>query len=49
MTLEMAKEIVRRLPNLYPLQTIEEEAIITLLNFQKPDNKENGPKEKMNL
>lgn len=27
----MAKESARRLPNLYPLQTIEEEVIITLL------------------
>lgn len=45
----MVKVSARRLPNLYPLQTIEEEAIITLLNSQKPDNKENGPKEKMNL
>lgn len=41
----MAKESARRLPNLYPLQTIEEKAMITLLNSQKPDNKENGPKE----
>jgi hypothetical protein len=45
----MVKESARRLLNLYPLQTIEEEVIITLLNSQKPDNKENGPKEKMNL
>ena len=32
MTQEMAREIVRRLPNLYSLQTVEEEAILSLLN-----------------
>lgn len=27
----MAREIIQRLPSLYPLQTVEEEAILTLL------------------
>lgn len=31
MTQEMAREIVQSLPSLYPLQTVEEEAILTLL------------------
>lgn len=28
---EMAREIIQSIPSLYPLQTIEEEAILTLL------------------
>ena len=32
MTQEMTREIVQRLPSLYPLQTVEEEAILALLN-----------------
>ena len=29
---EVAREIVQRLPSLYPLQTVEEEAILAVLN-----------------
>ena len=32
---DMAREIIQRIPSLYPLQTVEEEAILTLLNAMK--------------
>lgn len=42
MTQEMAREIIQRLPSLYPLQTVEEEAILTLLNPKRFDYIEEG-------
>lgn len=42
MTQEMAREIIQRLPSLYPLQTVEEEAILTLLNQKEFNYKEEG-------
>ncbi len=38
MTLETARDIVRGLSNLYPLQAVEEEAILTLLRNEDHGN-----------
>lgn len=35
---DMAREIIQRLPSLYPLQTLEEEAILTLLTPKDLDH-----------
>lgn len=42
MTQEMAREIIQRLPSLYPLEVVEEEAILTLINPEKINYKEEG-------
>ena len=42
MTQEKAREIVQSLPSLYPLQTVEEEAILTLLTHKQIDFRTEG-------
>lgn len=37
MNQDMAREIIQGLPSLYPLQTVEEEAILALLNTKPHD------------
>lgn len=49
MTQEMAREIIGRLPSLYPLQTVEEEAILILLNPKSFDYREEGYDDKAEL
>lgn len=39
---KIAREIIQRLPSLYPLQTVEKEAILTLLNPKRFDYREEG-------
>lgn len=49
MTQEMAREIIQSLPSLYPLQSFEEDAILTLLTSQEFDYKEEGEDDKAEL